>query len=65
MATSNICQYYPLTTISKTEIDRRFMEIHRYLCYIGAVLPGLIPTTTTTTTTSTSTTSTTTTTTTT
>lgn len=52
---SNICQYEPLTTISKKEIDRRFREIHRFLCYVGAVLPPLVPTTTSTTTTSTTT----------
>lgn len=44
----NICNYEPLGTISKREIDRRFSEIHRYLCYVGAALTSLTTTTTTT-----------------
>jgi len=51
MSVSNICQYEPLGTISRQEIDRRFREIHRFLCYVGAILPGLTTSTTTTTTT--------------
>lgn len=48
---SNICQYQPLATMSRQEIDRRFERIHRFLCYVGAVLPGLTTSSTTTTTT--------------
>lgn len=45
---SNICNYEPLTTVSKKEIDKRFAEIHKYLCYVGATLSSLTTTTTTT-----------------
>lgn len=37
MATvANICNYNPLTTISKVAIDDKFRTVHRYLCYLGS-----------------------------
>lgn len=41
-ATSNICNYTPLQTISRTEIDRRFQAVHKALCYLSGISGGTL-----------------------
>lgn len=37
---ANICQYSPLSTISRKEIDARFETVHRNLCYVNNTFTG-------------------------